>query len=64
MKSSKESIDLILSLDNIFLSNDDLIEIKGGNNEIMGCGVGCGAGCGGGCSGCSKPVKPTNPVLV
>ncbi|WP_148038986.1 hypothetical protein [Proteiniphilum sp. X52] len=61
MKTKKGSIDLILSLDNIVLSNDDLIEIKGGKNDTAGCGVGCGAGCGGGCSGCSQPDEP---VLV
>ncbi len=67
MKSQKKSIESLFSLDDILLSDDDLIEIKGGIDDGVncgaGCGVGCGAGCGAGCAGCSdQPIKPTTRI--
>ncbi len=58
MKENKKDM-LIISLDDLFLGNDELIEIKGGHNDDdvitcgSGCGMGCGSGCGDGCYGCS-----------
>ena len=61
-----ESLELISS---IILSDDELLVINGGKNEITcgaGCGEGCGKGCGAGCGGCTgvddddKP-NPENP---
>lgn len=51
-------VGLVISLDDLFLNNDELIEIKGGHNDDgincgSGCGMGCGNGCGAGCSGCT-----------
>lgn len=47
-------------LNAVVLSDDELLVINGGQNEITcgsGCGVGCGAGCGAGCTGCSNGDK-------
>ena len=47
----------MLSLDDMFLSEDELVQIKGGTADSVncgaGCGVGCGAGCGNNCAGCA-----------
>lgn len=47
--------------DNLVLSDDELLFIKGGQdiNCGDGCGLGCGGGCGAGCSGCPTPAEPT-----
>lgn len=43
-------------LNAVVLSDDELLVINGGQNEIT-CGSGCGVGCGAGCTGCSKGDK-------
>lgn len=57
-----KSMEVMLSLDEMFLSEDELVQIKGGTaddsvNCGRGCGVGCGGGCGDGCSGCSPATS-------
>jgi hypothetical protein len=45
----------------LFLSDDELLFIKGGVDITCGngCGLGCGQGCGAGCSGCAPTPRPT-----
>lgn len=54
-------------LNALVLSDDELLVINGGKNEITcgaGCGVGCGGGCGQGCTGCQvTPEVPTTPPV-
>lgn len=58
------------SLEAIVLEDDDLLMIRGGQNEGVSCGVGCGQGCGDSCGqgctgGCSiqKPVQGQGTVI-
>ena len=37
------------SLEAIVLQEDDLLMIRGGQNEGVSCGIGCGQGCGDSC---------------
>jgi hypothetical protein len=50
-----------LSIDDIILNEEGLIQIKGGDAPPIscgeGCGLGCGAGCGVGCSGCAEKIS-------
>jgi hypothetical protein len=52
-----KTMEIMLSLDDMFLSEDELVQIKGGTADSVncgaGCGVGCGAGCGNNCQGCA-----------
>jgi hypothetical protein len=47
--------------DNLALSDDELLLIKGGQevNCGFGCGVGCGSGCGENCGGCTTQAETT-----
>ncbi len=56
--------EVITSIDDLVLNDDELILIKGGNQDQISCGAGCGLGCGqvcgSNCTGC--PSKPSETL--
>lgn len=58
----KNDLKNVFSVEDIILKDDELIQIKGGQQDGVdcgyGCGVGCGSNCGENCAGCSQTPPP------
>lgn len=68
-KMTNDNLKLSL-LSEIYLTDDELLVVQGGDKQLdhincgEGCGLGCGRGCGAGCSSCTDVEEPIHNMQV